>query len=149
MSDHGLVFVCAGLLIVTHFSSQARLATCGGLRRKSWRYGPGCGCLDLVVLTPLFFAIEAQGTGYDEKADVYSFGIVLWEIYTGSKPFASEFPSTRMIPRAVIQGMRPAIPPSCPDFLSGLSVCLPACLAGCCCCCAGLSIVVYFCFALD
>lgn len=49
---------------------------------------------------------------YDAKADVYSFGMVLWELYTKKIPF--EDINTFEIPVAVIRGDRPAIPKDCP-----------------------------------
>ena len=41
-----------------------------------------------VVGTTYWLAPERfMGEVYDEKADVYSFGIVLWEIITGEQPW--------------------------------------------------------------
>jgi len=48
---------------------------------------------------------------YNEKADVYSFGIILWELITEDTPFANLTQFT--IPIAVIKGERPRIPHFC------------------------------------
>jgi serine/threonine protein kinase len=45
--------------------------------------------IDLHVSTPIWMAPELlQGEEYDEKVDVYAFGIILWEIGTGELPFS-------------------------------------------------------------
>ena len=52
-----------------------------------------------------------QGMPLDEKADVYSYGIVLWELFTETEPFA-EHSQFKTFVRAVCQLQeRPPIPP--------------------------------------
>jgi len=57
-------------------------------------------------VAPEIFALK----NYNEKADVYSFGIVLWEIVTRLQPFADV--NSFAVPMLVTRGERPAIPKS-------------------------------------
>jgi serine/threonine protein kinase len=60
-----------------------------------------------------------RGAKYDEKADVYSFGIVLWELLTQLEPF-KDFNEYHLMTRVVIEGVRPRIPATCPTKLAQL-----------------------------
>lgn len=56
---------------------------------------------------------------YNEKTDVYSFSMVLYELYTRQQPY-HELMKADEIWNAVCSGARPKIPPSCPDRLHKL-----------------------------
>lgn len=78
--------------------------------------------------TPLWMAPEVlEGKEFSTSADVYSFGIVLWEIYCRQEPF-KQFRNYQKFKEAVVkQGVRPKIPPECPRSLSAL---IERCWAG-------------------
>jgi serine/threonine protein kinase len=54
-----------------------------------------------------------SGEQYTEKADVYSFGINLWEIYTRKVPFSGMQP-VQVVTSVYNKGQRPLVPGSCP-----------------------------------
>ncbi|CAI5532603.1 unnamed protein product [Closterium sp. Naga37s-1] len=57
---------------------------------------------------------------YDHKADVYSYGILLWEIYCCDNPFPYSDLDPNEIASTVNQGLRPDIPSCCPPQLAEL-----------------------------
>lgn len=58
-----------------------------------------------------------QGHDYGNKVDVYSFGIVLWELITGNLPFQG-MTAVAAAWAVVNRGLRPAIPTDCAPALA-------------------------------
>lgn len=56
---------------------------------------------------------------YDDKIDVYSFGIILWEILTGKVPYG-EMSTANIAIFVVEQGLRPDIPENAPPRIRDL-----------------------------
>jgi serine/threonine protein kinase len=64
--------------------------------------------------TPSWTAPEVlRNEKYDEYADVYSFGIVLWECITREDPFRG-LPPFQIVIGVGTKGLRPPIPTDCP-----------------------------------
>lgn len=57
-----------------------------------------------------------QSRSYNHKVDVYSFGIVLWELVTGMLPFHN-MTAVQAAFAVVNRGLRPTIPRDCPPAL--------------------------------
>jgi serine/threonine protein kinase len=70
------------------------------------------------VGTPTFMAPEVlSGDNYAASADVYSFAMVMYEIYTGKEPFADV--QSLQLAGKVIGGLRPDVPSSTHPHNSG------------------------------
>jgi serine/threonine protein kinase len=54
-----------------------------------------------------------DGSAYSEKADVYSFGVNLWEFFTRQVPF-NGLPVVQVVAAVITRQERPPIPAACP-----------------------------------
>ncbi|XP_030473067.2 uncharacterized protein LOC115690741 [Syzygium oleosum] len=67
--------------------------------------------------------LNNSGNPVSDKVDVYSFGIVMWELLTGEKPFA-DLDDNHMIVGVVNNTLRPQVPASCdPEWKSLMERC--------------------------
>ena len=75
-----------------------------------------------LVGTPAYMAPEViTSNKYSEKADVYSFGILLCELYTGEPPYLDSNLFPEQVMYAVVHsGLRPTLPDECPSALAVL-----------------------------
>lgn len=60
-----------------------------------------------------------NGSAYDRKCDVYSFGICLWEIYCCDMPYP-DLSFSEVTSAVVRQNLRPEIPRCCPSSLANV-----------------------------
>jgi serine/threonine protein kinase len=67
--------------------------------------------------SPLWMAPEMIcNQAYDQKADVFSFAICLWELYTHQIPYRSlDLSPSKVVYEVVRHNLRPEIPASCPQ----------------------------------
>jgi serine/threonine-protein kinase CTR1 len=78
------------------------------------------------VGSPFYMAPEVLvDKEYDEKADVYSFAVVVWEVLSGEEPYKDEFQSFEELVEAItLDNQRPAMqawfPPTLRAFLDSL-----------------------------
>ncbi|KAH3768041.1 dual specificity protein kinase [Pelomyxa schiedti] len=82
------------------------------------------GELNSVGGTPLYMAPEKiLGEPHNESIDVYSFGLIIWELYTRQRVFeqyAKTGQLSTFITAVAVRGERPNIPADCPADLTRL-----------------------------
>ncbi|QDZ19563.1 dual specificity protein kinase [Chloropicon primus] len=80
-----------------------------------------------LIGTPSWMAPELiQGARYDEKVDVYSFAIVLFELLSGEIPFSSNYGQELNHVRILYDVVKHSARPALPDFIPGATKALIA-----------------------
>eukprot|EP00940_MAST-03C_sp_MAST-3C-sp2_P003143 g3143.t1 len=67
------------------------------------------GCGTLPYMAPELFGYGEKEVPYDNKVDVYAFGIMLWEMWFKLRPFW-EINKAMTLRRSIMQGKRPILP---------------------------------------
>lgn len=119
--------VCSGedepLVKLTDFG----LARIGGMRQKTGAPGSPSGCLSLQGTGPWIAPEVFAGHSYGRKVDVYSYGMVLYELICRDIPFgvsARDF-ADKKLGSLVAHGHRPTlakVPDGCPEVLETLMI---------------------------
>ncbi|POG80929.1 kinase-like domain-containing protein, partial [Rhizophagus irregularis DAOM 181602=DAOM 197198] len=60
-----------------------------------------------------------KGSKFSKEADIYSFGMVMWELTTGCKPFADVKHDIHLVYK-ILDGERPKITEDTPEFYANL-----------------------------
>ncbi|KAG7399257.1 hypothetical protein PHYBOEH_009296 [Phytophthora boehmeriae] len=84
---------------------------------------PDATTMTAEVGTPSYMAPEMATMGAIQcstKGDVYSFGILLYSTWSRSKPYGDQGMNPFQLMTAVVNGLRPVIPISCPPALARL-----------------------------
>ncbi|KAL4125668.1 hypothetical protein PRIC2_009249 [Phytophthora ramorum] len=84
---------------------------------------PDATTMTAEVGTPSYMAPEMATMGgiqCSTKGDVYSFGILLYSTWSRSKPYGDQGMNPFQLMTAVVNGLRPVIPISCPPALAHL-----------------------------
>ncbi|RLN81317.1 hypothetical protein BBO99_00003825 [Phytophthora kernoviae] len=84
---------------------------------------PDATTMTAEVGTPSYMAPEMATMGgiqCSTKGDVYSFGILLYSTWSRSKPYGDQGMNPFQLMTAVVNGLRPVIPISCPPALARL-----------------------------
>lgn len=101
-----------------------KVADFGLSRMRDTASSTGWGKMTMDAGTSFWMAPEVvKGTSYDEKVDVYSYSMVLFEIICREIPFEDE--DSNKVGSLIVSGARPdlqALPEDCPKPLSDLMI---------------------------
>ncbi len=74
---------------------------------------------DIVGVMPYIAPELFIGDTYSQKSDIYAFGILMWEISSGEKPF-HELVHEKLLALRIFKGLRPTITDDTPQFYRDL-----------------------------
>jgi serine/threonine protein kinase len=107
----------ANLLVDSNFTVKVADFGFALIKRQQWPDGKQ----PVAKGTPIYAAPEVLlGRTFDEKADVYSFGMVLWEMFMVEFPWAATSTLKEHVRNVCVKNERPPLPPDCPATLRDL-----------------------------
>src|SRR5438128_24021 len=65
--------------------------------------------------TSMFYHILHRKYKFTQKSDIYSFGIVMYQIADGEPPFRNYSSDDNLLAKRICEGLRPEMPDSAPD----------------------------------
>ena len=116
LHEHGIIHRdMKSLNVLLTEDNRAKICDFGLARTRS--KGPMTG----LVGTAHWMAPEVllSRPTYDEKVDVYGFGVILWELLTGDIPYR-DMPTAKVAILVIEQDMRPPLPQNGPTHLMSL-----------------------------
>ncbi|KAL3682116.1 hypothetical protein R1sor_000138 [Riccia sorocarpa] len=94
------------------FDRNGAARVCGlGVVRLWNSYEDTALCPNLFWMPPELYGMESESYTVTGKSDVYSYGILLWEMLTGQQPYVG-CPPLQATLRVAVEGMEPNVPDS-------------------------------------